>query len=282
MVARIVYTPSSKNLGALSAAAVRRGKCAFREVLSQILRDLVAVNGVGGAARPFRRARTLLSARSVMKPVLVLYATREGHTRRVAHHVADTLSANDLAAEVHDVGELREPFSLEPYAGVILAASVHGGRHARKIAAFAARHRTQLAEMPSGFLSVSLSEAGAEDVHASAEQRARAAEGVGQMFERFFAKTGWRPRLAEPVAGALPYTQYNPLKRFVMKRIVKSMGGPTDTSRDYEFTNFAALEEWVERFVASLDAGARSAAGAAPSQPHAGGGERAEPREARS
>jgi menaquinone-dependent protoporphyrinogen oxidase len=78
------------------------------------------------------------------------------------------------------------------------------------------------------------------------------------MLERFFEKTGWQPRFAKPIAGALPYTRYGPLKRFVMKRIVKNMGGPTDTSRDYEFTNFAAVDDCVRRFVASLDAGGRS------------------------
>jgi menaquinone-dependent protoporphyrinogen oxidase len=212
---------------------------------------------------------------SVMKPILVLYATREGQTEKVAHHVAKTLGACGLATQVSNAADLREPLRLERYAGAILAASAHGGSHEREIVAFVGRHRAELTEMPSAFLSVSLSEAGAEDLHASADQRARSAEAVRQMLQRFFEKTAWRPRFAEPVAGALPYTRYGPLKRFVMKHIVKRMGGPTDTSRDYEFTNFAAVDDCVERFVASLDAGALSAAGAAPSQPQASCCERA-------
>ena len=38
-----------------------------------------------------------------MKPILVLYATKEGHTRRIAEHIAATLRARDQAAEVIDV-----------------------------------------------------------------------------------------------------------------------------------------------------------------------------------
>jgi menaquinone-dependent protoporphyrinogen oxidase len=214
-----------------------------------------------------------------MKPILVLYATREGQTRKIAERVVERLSACGLAAELRDASDVDEAFTLEPYAGAILAASVHAGTHEREIAAFVVRHRSFLAGMPAAFLSVSLSEAGAEDPGASAERRARAAEEVAQMLERFFEKTAWRPRLVLPIAGALPYSKYGVLKRWVMKRIVKSMGGPTDTSRDYEFTNFGAVDDCVDRFVASLEARDRSIPGTTPGEPEPRRGEPAEPRE---
>ena len=33
-----------------------------------------------------------------------------------------------------------------------------------------------------------------------------------------------------------------------MKRIARKAGGATDTSRDYEYTDWAALDEFVDRF----------------------------------
>jgi menaquinone-dependent protoporphyrinogen oxidase len=51
-----------------------------------------------------------------------------------------------------------------------------------------------------------------------------------------------------PVAGALPYTRYNFLVRFLMKRIARKAGGPTDTSRDYDFTDWAALDRFAAAF----------------------------------
>jgi menaquinone-dependent protoporphyrinogen oxidase len=50
------------------------------------------------------------------------------------------------------------------------------------------------------------------------------------------------------VAGALPYTRYNWLKRWVMKRIVAKAGGDTDTTRDYEYTNWEELRAFSEEF----------------------------------
>jgi len=48
------------------------------------------------------------------------------------------------------------------------------------------------------------------------------------------------------VAGALSYTKYNFLVRFVMKRIAKAQGASTDTSRDHELTDWEALDHIVD------------------------------------
>ena len=49
--------------------------------------------------------------------------------------------------------------------------------------------------------------------------------------------------------------KYNLLVRFFMKRIARAQGAPTDTSHDYEFTDWAA----VDRFVADVARTATSA-----------------------
>jgi menaquinone-dependent protoporphyrinogen oxidase len=56
------------------------------------------------------------------------------------------------------------------------------------------------------------------------------------------------------LAGSLAYTQYSFFTRFIMKRIARRQGAPTDTSRDYEFTNWddvARLAENVARRIAA-------------------------------
>jgi menaquinone-dependent protoporphyrinogen oxidase len=71
------------------------------------------------------------------------------------------------------------------------------------------------------------------------------------MIDGFVAETGWRPERSLPVAGALTYSRYNFLIRFVMKRIARKQGAPTDTSRDYEFTNWSAVDRFVDEAVRS-------------------------------
>lgn len=194
-----------------------------------------------------------------MKPVAILYATREGHTRRIAEHVAAAMRARGLPADVLEVVAESGLFSPERHAAVVLAASVHGGVHEPEMVSFVRRHRDELENLPSAFLSVSLTEATAEDEARPPDARREAGDDVRAMLETFFKSTGWHPGWAKPVAGALPYSRYGALKRFVMKQIVRRSGGPTDTSRDYEFTDWASLDRFIDEFVADLTVGAMPA-----------------------
>jgi menaquinone-dependent protoporphyrinogen oxidase len=185
-----------------------------------------------------------------MKPFLVLYATREGHTRRIAEHVAATIRAAGHEAHLLDAGKVHDTFSMSGYAGSILAASVHMGHHEREMIAFVKRHRDELNRAPTAFLSVSMSEATVEDTGRPAEVRARAAEEIRKVLETFYTESGWRPKHVKAIAGALMFTQYGMLTRFVMKLISKHNAGPTDTSHDYVYTDWEALDHFVSAVVA--------------------------------
>lgn len=199
--------------------------------------------------RELRGLAWLLLGHSGMANIAILYATREGHTRRVAEQAAEIARTEGFVPTVRDVADIDEPFALEGFDAALIAASVHGGRHEREIVEFVRRHRAQLQAMPAAFLSVSLSETTVEDASQPDEARARSQADVQRMLEEFYASTGWRPKYAKPVAGALLYMHYGILLRFLMKRIAKQAGGPTDTSRDYEFTDWLALEGFVKEFL---------------------------------
>jgi len=187
-----------------------------------------------------------------MEPILVLYATHEGQAKRIAEHMADSVRAHGLLADLVNAAHIPEGFSLDAYSAAIVAASVHGGRHEKEIVRFVKDHVKDLERIPTAFLSVSLSEAGAEDATAPPENRARAAADATGMIDEFLAETGWRPSSIKAVAGALLYTKYNFLLRFVMKRISRQAGGTTDTSKDHEYTDWVALDKLVDEFVAHV------------------------------
>jgi len=188
-----------------------------------------------------------------MEPILVLYATHQGQTQRIAEHMADSVRAHGLLADVVNAAHIPEGLSLDVYSAAIVAASVHLGRHEKEIVRFVKDHVKDLERIPTAFLSVSLSEAGAEDATAPPENRARAAADATRMIDAFLAETGWHPSSIKAVAGALLYTKYNFLLRFVMKRISHQAGGTTDTSKDHEYTDWGALDKLVDEFVALVD-----------------------------
>lgn len=189
-----------------------------------------------------------------MKPILVLYATREGHSRRIAEHIAATARADGKPTDIVDAAHIPEGFSLDAYSAAFLTASVHGQRHEKEMVQFVKCHIDELDRIPTAFLSVSLSEAGAEDKKAPQERRARAASDARKMIESFLVETRWRPTEVRAVAGALPYSKYNFLMRFIMKQISRRAAGDTDTSRDYEYTDWAAVDALVEKVSAAKEA----------------------------
>jgi menaquinone-dependent protoporphyrinogen oxidase len=182
------------------------------------------------------------------KPVLVVYATREGQTRKIAEHVAATLRGRGVEVDVVDARS--PPAALDRYGTTILAASIHQGKHEPELIAFAKAHAAELARRPTALLSVSLTEATSEDPTAAPEARARAAAEVQRTIDELCAETGLHPSQIRRVAGALLYRQYGIFKRFMMRMIVGKQGGSTDTSRDHEYTDWAALDAFVDQLAA--------------------------------
>ena len=117
--------------------------------------------------------------------------------------------------------------------------------------AFVREHAGELSSHPSAFFSVSL--AAISPNPAERDEAARIAA-------TFPVRTGWRPSEIASVAGRLAYTQYGFLTRFIMKRIARRQGGPTDTTRDYEFTNWDNVARLAEAVVQKAAATTRQAA----------------------
>lgn len=180
----------------------------------------------------------------------------------------ESVKARGFPAVVENAAHLPAAFSLSGYSAAMLVASVHGGRHEPEMIRFVKRHLAELEAIPSGFISVSLSEAGAEDVSATPESRAKAVSAVNSMIATFLAETGWRPAHIKAVAGALLYSKYNFLLRLVMRQIAHRAGGSVETSagtyagayKDTEYTDWAALDSFAGELVHSFPAGDAMAA----------------------
>jgi menaquinone-dependent protoporphyrinogen oxidase len=125
-------------------------------------------------------------------------------------------------------------------------------KHEPEMIRFVKSNRATLEGMPAVFLSVSLSEAGAENKNVTLEHRAEAAADVEKMIRDFLDETGWHPAHIRAVAGALMYSKYNFLIRFVMKRIAKKEGASTDASRDHEYTDWEALDRMIDELLPEL------------------------------
>jgi len=176
-----------------------------------------------------------------MANVLVAFATHDGQTRKVAERIATVLRVHNHAVELLDLGRPPpETLDLSQFQAVLLGSPIRAQGYLRPVVRFVQSHRTELELLPTLFFSVGLA------------VLSRTGDGRAQtmrIVERLVAETGWHPQRVELVAGALPYTRYNFLVRFVMRRISRKEGGDTDTSRDYEYTDWAAVDRFAAEFV---------------------------------
>jgi menaquinone-dependent protoporphyrinogen oxidase len=174
-----------------------------------------------------------------MTRILILYGTTDGHTAKIARRLSDTLRSRGADTDVVNLAHARpRPAG---YDGVIVAASVHTGTYQPEVRQWVRTHAQPLAAVPSAFLSVCLG---------VLQHEPEVQEEVAATIRRFLTSVGWEPTTTKAVAGALLYTQYGWLKRWVMRRIVRKAGGDIDTTRDYEYTDWADLDRFSESFAA--------------------------------
>lgn len=173
-----------------------------------------------------------------MSRILVLYGTSEGQTAKIANAIADRLRSSELDVDVIRAGTA-DPVPPD-YDGIIVAGSIHVGGYHKPIAQWLRAHVTELADKPTAFVSVCL---------AIASKREKDRDEARAIPARFADGLHWHPAVIKVVAGALPYTKYNIFVRWIMKRIAAASGGDTDTSRDYEYTDWADVRAFADRFV---------------------------------
>ena len=172
--------------------------------------------------------------------LLLVYGTTEGQTQKIARFVADHVTQQGHQAQLLNAIDATQTVDPRGFDAVIIAASLHAGRYQSALIHFVTEHLAAIDVRPNAFLSVSLAAAGDDEDDI---------EGLERCVANFIHETGWTPRSVHHVAGAFRYTSYDFLKRWAMKYIAYRKGGPTDTSRDYELTDWDDLMRFVDSFV---------------------------------
>lgn len=170
---------------------------------------------------------------------LVVFHSTEGQTETIAHRIADGLRAEGVRVDVTDAGSAPPP---DDYHVLVAGDSIHVGGHSRELTAYLRRHAGAIGSMPLALFQVSLTSATDDEEHATEAHR---------LLQLLLDDTELDPDIVGLFAGALRYTRYGWLKRHVMSSIAKSESGDSDMSRDYEYTDWVAVDHFA-RDAASL------------------------------
>ncbi len=171
--------------------------------------------------------------------ILVVYATTDGQTRKIARFAADRLAEAGHTVELVSARDA-EGVGPKRFDAAILAGSVHLKAYQPELVGFARGVADTLNAMPTMFISVSLSAAGDDP-----EDWA----GLEACDLQFSSATGWHPKRIEHVAGAFRFTQYDFFRAWAMRWIAQAKGEEVHPNKDREYTDWmklgAALEEWA-------------------------------------
>jgi menaquinone-dependent protoporphyrinogen oxidase len=176
-----------------------------------------------------------------MRKIAVVYSSWHGHVRDIAARLETITAVRGWTTRVIDARTARLQKLTDCDAAVIVG-SVHFARHSRALRRFVQDKKIWIATVPSAFLSVS-------GAAISLDGREKALEYITD----FLHVTGWKPDVILPVAGAVAFTRYDPLTRMMMKFSSRTAGRECDTSRDYVYTNWLQVDQFMHQFVDTLE-----------------------------
>lgn len=168
-----------------------------------------------------------------MSRILIVYGSTYGQTGRIIERISSDLTVAGHRVTVWKGDQLPPGADPGAFEGCVIAGSVLYGKYQPYLVEFARAQARRLAAMPGVFISVCGALIG-DWAEGPAEAR---------KYEALFQQqTGWTPSLVRSLPGALNYTRYGLLTRFIMKMMSRKTGRPTDTSRDWDGTDWAAVD----------------------------------------
>lgn len=181
-----------------------------------------------------------------MGRALVIFASEEGQTSKIALRLCEMLREHGIEVAVRDGTKAQAGEKLAGYDGVVIGSAIHYGHHAKPIRELVRSHRAILRTRHTAFFSVSLSAGGPHRDSVAAKR----------YLEEFTAETGWKPDLATSFAGAIRHSRYGLLKTLLVHLSLRKTGTPE--AGDHEYTDWKAVAEFAAAFARRLAAPARS------------------------
>lgn len=169
--------------------------------------------------------------------ILVLYGSTEGQTRKICEFIGVRLRFKGDEVTLVDAAAQGERIDLHDYQGAIVAASIHVGQYQSAVVDFARANHGLLNQLPSAFVSVSLSA-----VDSDSEERLS----LATIAENFRGYTGWTNAEIHHVAGAFRVSEYDFFKRLAMRLLAWEKKLKLEPGKDLELTDWAALGVTVD------------------------------------
>jgi menaquinone-dependent protoporphyrinogen oxidase len=177
-----------------------------------------------------------------MKKIAIVYATKFGQTEKIARYMEDKLQQRGFSTQLLNASE-KEPLSPE-VDGVVYGGPVYSGKFPKRLIQWVRSNRASLDRIPTALFTVSLN---------AADKRPEARAADRMLIRKLIEQSGFAPGLTASFAGALKYRDYFWPIRLIMRRISRSAGGDTDTSKNYEYTSWPKVDSFLSSFLSAKE-----------------------------
>lgn len=162
----------------------------------------------------------------------IIYSSVDGQTLKICNRLKQELLQNSQEADLFSIEDFEE--DVNNYDRLIIGSSIRYGVHNKKIIEFINTHKKLLDSKRTAFFSVNL-------VARKPEKRT---PDTNPYVIKFFKTIDWKPTKVEVFAGKLDYKKYSFFDRTMIQFIMWMTKGPTNTSVEIEYTDWARVKEF--------------------------------------
>jgi menaquinone-dependent protoporphyrinogen oxidase len=173
-----------------------------------------------------------------MAGTLIIYATTDGHTRKICERLkakAEAAGGHAALVPIEEVGAR----DLDAFDKIVIGASIRYGRHSRLVHAFVDANARALDAKPNAFFSVNI----------VARKPQKSQPDTNPYLRKFLKDIRWRPKDTDVFAGRLDYPSYRFADRLMIRLIMFVTGGPTDPRSVVEFTDWQRVDAFARRVI---------------------------------
>lgn len=168
-----------------------------------------------------------------MNTTLIIFSTTDGHTESICNYIGNILSKKD-DVKIYSIENISEEL-LNSADKILIGASIRYGKHSKLIFDFVCKYKDILDSMDNAFFSV----------NAVARKSEKNEPDTNPYLIKFLEKSSWKPKKMAVFAGKIDYPKYKFIDKHVIRFIMLITGGPTDTKKSFEFTDWSKVADFA-------------------------------------
>ena len=169
-----------------------------------------------------------------MSSFLIIYSSTDGQTKIICERIKNFLNDGNFV-ELISLGETKQ-VDLSNFEKIIIGASIRYGKHSKELYKFIKLRKKILDEKKCAFFSVNV----------VARKPEKNTPDTNPYVKKFLKISNWKPTKVAVFAGKVDYPNYKFVDKYIIKLIMFITGGPTDTSKSYEFTDWSKVDEFAK------------------------------------